>query len=35
MGEVWLAEQTRPFRRTVALKLVKAGMDSRARIFAV
>lgn len=30
MGEVWLAEQTTPIHRTVALKLVKAGMDSRA-----
>jgi non-specific serine/threonine protein kinase/serine/threonine-protein kinase len=30
MGEVWLAEQTRPFYRRVALKLVKTGMDSRA-----
>jgi len=28
MGEVWLAEQTRPFRRQVALKIIKAGMDS-------
>ncbi|HMK29352.1 MAG TPA: serine/threonine-protein kinase [Terriglobales bacterium] len=30
MGEVWLAEQTEPLRRTVALKLIKAGMDTRA-----
>lgn len=30
MGEVWAAEQTRPVRRRVALKLVKAGMDSGA-----
>src|SRR5579864_1895824 len=30
MGEVWRAEQTRPLRRTVALKLIKAGMDTRA-----
>src|SRR5215510_7407503 len=30
MGEVWRAEQTEPFRRTVALKLIKAGMDTRA-----
>src|SRR5579864_4779130 len=30
MGEVWRAEQTEPFRRTVALKLVKAGMDTKA-----
>lgn len=29
MGEVWLAEQKEPVRRRVALKLVKAGMDSR------
>jgi serine/threonine protein kinase/tetratricopeptide (TPR) repeat protein len=29
MGEVWMAEQTSPVRRTVALKLIKAGMDSR------
>jgi serine/threonine protein kinase/Tfp pilus assembly protein PilF len=29
MGEVWLAEQTEPVRRQVALKLVKAGMNSR------
>jgi hypothetical protein len=29
MGTVWGAEQTRPVRRKVALKLVKAGMDSR------
>jgi non-specific serine/threonine protein kinase/serine/threonine-protein kinase len=28
MGEVWRAEQTSPVRRTVALKLIKAGMDS-------
>jgi eukaryotic-like serine/threonine-protein kinase len=30
MGEVWRAEQTEPFRRTVALKLIKAGMDTKA-----
>src|SRR5262245_41488917 len=30
MGEVWRAKQTEPFRRTVALKLIKAGMDTRA-----
>lgn len=30
MGEVWKAEQTSPFHRTVALKLIKAGMDTRA-----
>ncbi len=29
MGEVWLAEQTEPIRRTVAVKLIKAGMDTR------
>jgi non-specific serine/threonine protein kinase/serine/threonine-protein kinase len=28
MGEVWLAEQTQPVRRRVALKLIKAGMDT-------
>jgi serine/threonine protein kinase/tetratricopeptide (TPR) repeat protein len=28
MGEVWSADQTEPFRRKVALKIVKAGMDS-------
>ena len=28
MGEVWLAEQTRPVHRQVALKLIKAGMDT-------
>jgi serine/threonine protein kinase/tetratricopeptide (TPR) repeat protein len=30
MGTVWLAEQTEPVRRQVAVKLVKAGMDSGA-----
>src|SRR5205807_512803 len=30
MGTVWVAEQTQPVRRKVALKLVKAGMDSKA-----
>jgi len=30
MGEVWLAEQVTPIRRTVALKLIKAGMDTKA-----
>src|SRR5205814_6629493 len=29
MGQVWKAEQTRPFRRTVAVKLIKLGMDTR------
>ncbi len=28
MGIVWMAEQTEPVRRTVALKVIKAGMDS-------
>jgi eukaryotic-like serine/threonine-protein kinase len=29
MGEVWLAEQTQPVRRRVAIKLIKTGMDTR------
>jgi eukaryotic-like serine/threonine-protein kinase len=29
MGTVWAAEQTTPVRRKVALKLIRAGMDSR------
>ena len=29
MGTVWRAEQTEPVRREVALKVIKAGMDSR------
>ncbi len=29
MGTVWLAEQREPVRRKVAVKLVKAGMDSK------
>jgi serine/threonine protein kinase len=29
MGSVWMAQQTRPVRRLVAVKLIKAGMDSR------
>jgi eukaryotic-like serine/threonine-protein kinase len=29
MGSVWLAEQTVPVKRLVALKVIKAGMDSR------
>src|SRR5262245_13236877 len=29
MGVVYLAEQTQPMRRKVALKIVKPGMDSR------
>jgi serine/threonine protein kinase len=28
MGEVWLAEQARPVQRQVALKVIKAGMDT-------
>lgn len=28
-GEVWMAEQERPVRRRVALKLLKPGMDTR------
>ncbi len=30
MGTVWVAEQTEPVKRKVALKLIKAGMDSKA-----
>src|SRR5207248_4208673 len=30
MGTVWVAEQTDPVKRRVALKLIKAGMDSKA-----
>jgi serine/threonine protein kinase/tetratricopeptide (TPR) repeat protein len=29
MGVIWMAEQTHPVRRKVALKILKAGMDSR------
>ena len=29
MGEVWLGEQTHPVRRHVALKLIRAGMDTK------
>jgi non-specific serine/threonine protein kinase/serine/threonine-protein kinase len=29
MGEVWLAEQTDPVRRQVALKVIRAGMDTK------
>jgi serine/threonine protein kinase/tetratricopeptide (TPR) repeat protein len=29
MGTVWMAEQSRPVQRKVALKVVKPGMDSR------
>src|SRR5262245_12429499 len=28
MGTVWMAQQTEPVRRLVAVKLIKAGMDS-------
>ena len=28
MGEVWLAEQSEPIHRQVALKVIKAGMDT-------
>jgi tetratricopeptide (TPR) repeat protein len=30
MGEVWVAQQTEPVKRQVALKLIKTGMDSAA-----
>jgi hypothetical protein len=30
MGEVWVAKQTEPVKRKVALKLIKPGMDSKA-----
>jgi tetratricopeptide (TPR) repeat protein len=29
MGTVWMAQQQQPVRRVVALKLIKAGMDSK------
>jgi serine/threonine protein kinase len=29
MGTVWMAQQSEPVKRLVALKLIKAGMDSR------
>jgi eukaryotic-like serine/threonine-protein kinase len=29
MGDVWVARQTEPVKRNVALKLIKPGMDSR------
>jgi len=29
MGEVWLAEQHKPVRRQVAVKIIKAGMDTK------
>jgi eukaryotic-like serine/threonine-protein kinase len=30
MGSVWVAQQTEPVKRVVAVKLIKAGMDSKA-----
>ena len=33
MGEVWMAEQIAPIRRQVAVKIIKAGMDT-ARVIA-
>ena len=35
MGEVWVAKQTEPVKRKVALKLIKTGMDSKAVLAAV
>jgi len=32
MAEVWLGEQTTPVHRTVAIKLIKPGMDTRAMV---
>ena len=29
MGAVWMAQQTQPVKRLVALKVIKPGMDSR------
>src|SRR5262249_1287006 len=29
MGTVWMAQQTEPVKRLVAIKLIKAGMDSK------
>src|SRR5262245_50204430 len=29
MGTVWMAQQTEPVKRLVALKLIKPGMDSK------
>ena len=29
MGEVWLAQQDKPVRRRVAVKLIKLGMDTK------
>lgn len=33
MGEVWVAEQSEPIRRKVAIKLIRAGMDSRKKMY--
>src|SRR5262249_40978636 len=30
MGAVWMAQQTEPVKRVVAVKLIKPGMDSKA-----
>src|SRR5262245_22517236 len=30
MGEVWVAKQSEPVKRKVALKLIRAGMDTKA-----
>jgi serine/threonine protein kinase len=30
MGRIWVARQTEPVKRKVALKLIKSGMDSKA-----
>ena len=30
MGSVWVAEQSKPIKRKVAIKLIKLGMDSKA-----
>ncbi len=30
MGEVWVARQSEPVKRSVAIKLIKSGMDSKA-----
>ena len=35
MGEVWVAKQTEPVKRKVALKLIKTGMDSKAVLAAL
>ena len=29
MGQVWLADQLEPVRRQVAVKVIKAGMDTK------